>query len=394
MNDLYNQKFRTDTVLGVEMHIMIYNYNYTYPNSTKNAIFYDVKVNKKTLGKLDSFIFSMFLDPDLGYFYDDLLGCQPSSNSIFTYNGDNFDEPSFNGIENYGNNPPVFVSSFIRPKMNSWWPYFNFAGWPIFTPPHNTIPYLGLDTNMNPFSGNPSNLSDRNNMLSMGIIPRDFKYIQNTGVVKLNYNQPLNYEFVLYTHQYKEYNARPNIYDSVLIPLESIKKGPISKECNISFSATITPTTDHLKNGRIQLESIIASKPFLAKWSSLETTEILNNKDSGKYRVVIIDANNCMKDSAFYIPLITKGTAEIAETRLDNIFIFPNPIENQLTIKNPNQLKIENVSIYDVVGKLVYQTTLNSKNETSDLGLKTLPRGNYLMYITTGHGVKNFKITK
>lgn len=393
MNDLYNQKFRTDNVLGIEMHVMVYNYKYTHPLNAKNIIYYDVKVNKKTRLDIDSFIFSLFFDSDIGNPNDDLLGCHPASNSAFSYNGDTFDDPYFQHTESYGINPPIFVSSLIRPKMTSWVPFINGAGSPLSNP-SGINSYLVADSMRYLFEGNPSNPDDTSTMKLSRINSRDWRYRLNTDLTKLMYNQPKNYEFVLYAHQFHNYVSSPNIYDSVLKPLDSLKHYNPTKNCNISFSASISPSTDKQRNGKIQLTNIIAAKPFLAKWSSLETTEILNNKDSGKYRVVIIDANNCMKDSTFYIPLILKGTGGINQAPIDNITIFPNPIENHLTIKNPNQLKIENIYIYDVLGKLIYQTTINSRNETSELGLKTLSKGNYHMSINTEHGMKNFKITK
>jgi len=393
VNDAYHQKFRTDTTLGIEMHIMAYNYAYTYPLSTKNAIFYNVKVTKKTPGDIDSFIFSLFMDPDLGNFNDDLLGCHPPSNSVFTYNGDNYDDPSQNGTENYGYNPPVFISSFIMPHMYSYAPYFNGVGLPLHYP-RLLYYFTNNDSLRFLYSWNPSSHTDTNSTVYTQPYARDWRYFQNTSLTPLPYNQTKTYEFMLYTQQYRSYNSKPNIYDSILRPLDSIKNNLPVKNCHIEFSATITPCVGNLKNGKIELTNIIGEEPILAKWAHIETSKTIRNKDSGKYHVVIIDANNCMKDSTLYIPYIQEGTGAIANDILDGISIFPNPFENQLTINNPSKAILEDAIIYDVLGKMIYKTTLNNRNELSDLNLKALSRGTYHMLLSTEHGIKNFKITK
>lgn len=149
-----------------------------------------------------------------------------------------------------------------------------------------------------------------------------------------------------------------------------------------------------MKNGSIQLNDIIGKKPILAKWSTFETTEKLTSKDSGKYHVVVIDANNCMKDSTFYIPNISKGTGSISLASLDYISAYPNLFQNQLTIDNPRIITIERISIYNLIGKLVYTKNIFEKKEQIDLSLNLLTKGNYLFSIETNQGIKNFKISK
>jgi hypothetical protein len=244
------------------------------------------------------------------------------------------------------------------------------------------------------FFGNPS-ISGEWSMHSSNFAPRDLRYLMSTDKSLLEFNKPQSLNFVTYIHSFRPYKYPPNFRDSVLPELEKVKNYTASQECNINLTAKITPDTNRMKKGKVEITNISNSQgTLIIKWSSNETTQSISNKDSGKYRVVIIDANNCMKDRTFYIPLITKGTGGIVQTSIDNISIFPNPFENQLIINNPNQLKIEKVNIYDILGKLVFHTTMQNRNETTELGLKTLPRGNYHMSIATEHGVKNFKITK
>lgn len=393
VNDLYNQRYRADTALGIEMHIMIYNYSYTYPLSNKNAIFYDVSVTKKTSGDIDSFIFSLFFDTDLGNNIDDYIGLHSESNSVFTYNADSFDESNSNGVENYGANPPVFVSSSIQPDMKSCAIYYQGMNLPTIYP-NSASYYLPNDSLLHYYSGNPSYPLDSHSMAARNLSPRDWRYLQNTAPTVLKYNQPKQYEFMLYAYQYPRYKPNPNVYDSVLKPLEDVKKNVPKKNCTISFNALVKPSTDGQKNGSVELRDILGASPIVVKWSTNETANKITSKDSGYYHVVVIDANNCMKDSTYYIPNIIKGTGAILPASLENLLVYPNPFLNHLTIGNPQHTFIEKIYIDDALGHRVREISINSKNETSELNLTSLSKGHYILSIITKEGIRNIKIMK
>jgi hypothetical protein len=78
----------------------------------------------------------------------------------------------------------------------------------------------------------------------------------------------------------------------------------------------------------------------------------------------------------------------IAETPMAFPQIYPNPVNEQLTIDN-GELTIENVKIYDIMGKtLMSLTTLPSPETTIDVSL--LPAGVYFLKI----GNKTAKFVK
>lgn len=410
MNDVSAN--RSDAI-GVELHILTYIYDSPIFNGVGTSIFHDCQVIKKTAGNAEDLIMSLFVDSDLGNYNDDYVGCDTISNTGYTYNADDYDDNTT--VTGYLNNPPIVSTSFINRKMNSFAYFINGLGGAASDPItiNSTRNFMQGKTNnggtftVSPdgitpgfpatrylFFGNPS-ISSEWSMHSSNFTPRDLRYLMSTDKSLLEFNKPQSLNFVTYIHSFSPYKSPPNFRDSVLPELDKVKNYTASQECNINLTAKITPDTNRMKKGKVEITNISNSQgTLIIKWSSNETTQSISNKDSGKYRVVIIDANNCMKDSTFYIPLITKGTGGIVQTSIDNISIFPNPFENQLTIKNPNQLKIEKVNIYDILGKLVFHTTMQNRNETTELGLKTLPRGNYHMSIATEHGVKNFKITK
>ncbi|MGB6267590.1 MAG: S8 family serine peptidase [Olleya sp.] len=59
--------------------------------------------------------------------------------------------------------------------------------------------------------------------------------------------------------------------------------------------------------------------------------------------------------------------------------VFPNPVENQLTIQIPSQFEEAQVRIYDILGKKVMDTKVTAINQ--DINTSTLSKGVYLVKI-------------
>ncbi len=75
-----------------------------------NMTFYKQKIINRSTNRLDSVHFGQWVDPDLGFAFDDFVGCDTARNLGFCYNGDNFDD----GVNGYGENPPSVGVDFFR----------------------------------------------------------------------------------------------------------------------------------------------------------------------------------------------------------------------------------------------------------------------------------------
>ena len=82
---------------------------------------------------------------------------------------------------------------------------------------------------------------------------------------------------------------------------------------------------------------------------------------------------------------------------LDDIEVYPNPFEHQLTIEY-NNAKAGNYSVklYNVVGKLVYREPLYLTEGKSQfrLSLPDLKEGIYMLQISNGRNSNAFKLIK
>jgi len=99
------------TPIGLEFQTQ--GFAFSTNDEVNNMTFYRTKISNRSLESLDSCIFGQWVDPDLGYPYDDYVECDVQRNLGICYNGEDFD-PTVMG---YGLNPPsIGVNFFHGPK--------------------------------------------------------------------------------------------------------------------------------------------------------------------------------------------------------------------------------------------------------------------------------------
>jgi len=108
-NDQGNIHTETEaSPLGLEIHAQAF--GFTADNEVNDMTFYNYKIiNRSTLPLNDTY-FGQWVDPDLGYYLDDYVGCDVGLGLGFCYNGDAEDE----GAAGYGFNPPAIGVDFFQ----------------------------------------------------------------------------------------------------------------------------------------------------------------------------------------------------------------------------------------------------------------------------------------
>ena len=100
--------FNYSSPKGIEIRQTVFGYSPESINELNSVIFIRYSILNTGLSNetLDSVYFSIFTDPDLGEYYDDLVGCDTLLNSSYTYNkGDDYF---------YGVNPPAFLTQVLQ----------------------------------------------------------------------------------------------------------------------------------------------------------------------------------------------------------------------------------------------------------------------------------------
>lgn len=75
-----------------------------------NMTFYKTIVINRSSNTLKNTWFGQWCDPDLGYAFDDYVGCDTTRQLGYDYNGEDFDP----GLTGYGNNPPCVGAAFFH----------------------------------------------------------------------------------------------------------------------------------------------------------------------------------------------------------------------------------------------------------------------------------------
>lgn len=111
-NDRGNIKTETQSeAIGLEIHAAAFAFSTN--DCLNEATFYNYKVYNFSTSQLDSTYMASWNDADLGYAFDDFVGCDTSRGLGILYNGDAFDE----GATGYGSDiPMVGVDFFQGPK--------------------------------------------------------------------------------------------------------------------------------------------------------------------------------------------------------------------------------------------------------------------------------------
>lgn len=81
----------------------------------RHTTYYDVTVENGGLEPLDSAFVGIWVDPDLGCYADDYIGCLPDEDLAFVYNADAVDgDPGCFGIADYGDEVPVLGIKYLK----------------------------------------------------------------------------------------------------------------------------------------------------------------------------------------------------------------------------------------------------------------------------------------
>lgn len=104
------------TSLGLELHVMLYQYITT--DELNNANFLSAVVVNRSVNEYNDYHFGLFVDFDLGNYNDDYVGTDINRNLAYVYNGDLLDENSTSS-SGYQANPPGFGVLSLNNTLSS-----------------------------------------------------------------------------------------------------------------------------------------------------------------------------------------------------------------------------------------------------------------------------------
>ena len=139
--------------IGLEIQAQAFAF-VTTSEAINNTTFYRYKIINRSSAALNQTYFGQWIDPDLGFFNDDYVGCDVNRGMGYCYNGDSIDDLP----DGYGANPPAIGVDFLEGPLAD-------PGDGIDNDRDGTIDEAGeqiimskficYDNNNNPVNGNP-----------------------------------------------------------------------------------------------------------------------------------------------------------------------------------------------------------------------------------------------
>lgn len=139
---VYNDRGNVHTETGglpIGIEIRTTAFAFATNDEVNNMTFYRSEIINRGNEPLDNTYFGQWVDADLGFAFDDYVGCDVPRDLGYCYNGDDFDE----GVLGYGLNPPSIGTDFFEGPRDS-------AGNQL-----GLYAFVYYNNDFNPVNGNP-----------------------------------------------------------------------------------------------------------------------------------------------------------------------------------------------------------------------------------------------
>ncbi len=384
LNDLRQHTESEGTPLGIEVHVMAYAFHNPDKPSFENTIFMNYKIFNRSQNSYDSTYLALFTDFDIGYAWDDYVGCDVSRSTYFGYNGRETDKE-------YGDNPPVQGVIIL-------------GG-----------PYLDADNSDNPDGGCDESITGIG--FGDGIV--DNERLGMTGFID-SYNSSnlpnsdprLDFEYynrmksVWLDGTVLEYGGAGHVNTGSYGPACRFIFPGISDPCNwgtggIEPYGPVDWTAETAAIDSGDYRGIGISGPFTFKPGNVESVDVaftgafasdgLSAFDNFLTYVDTIRAQ--YKKNSDFFGYQWLGTKDKIKSKTEQLKVFPNPVSNTLKVLYNSNGKKVNIQIINNIGKIVAQKqTVINRELTLDMTL--YPAGIYFIRIIASNSVSSAKIIK
>ena len=140
------------------------------------------------------------------------------------------------------------------------------------------------------------------------------------------------------------------------------------------------------------IKEIVPSATDVEKWISLDLPLATDAREKIA-QIILIYTNSAVPPSVVYadnIYMYRAATASVDKNNLLNVSLSPSPAANDLRISA--QATIENVTIYNVLGKTVLNAKINKKEDV--INVSSLDTGVYILKYTINNAVGTMKFVK
>ena len=307
-----------DAAMKIELHLCYYTLDDTTA-ALRNTLFLQAKLINRGEVAFDSLAFGYWADADIGNPNDDHVGCDPELSYFYTYNGDEFDEPTSMSA-GYAAHPPAQGIAFLS---------------------HPLAAHVMLTTNQsNPTTGPPQNQVDFIHYMSGRWKDGQPMTYGGSGLNTPWNDPPVVTPFYMSDYPWDPEGQNWNQLAMGYAPFDVRSVGSIAPEYlgpdeSMCVTLAFVSAQDTLATEVPHVASLELLKEYVATLQTL--------------------AENV-------ITCFSTGTATVEGngTESDDWFqVYPNPGNEQLTISIPLDENTYPVRIYDDVGRLVYSAAIS-----------------------------------
>ncbi|MBL7104483.1 MAG: T9SS type A sorting domain-containing protein [Bacteroidales bacterium] len=385
-----DQKLHTESggePIGVEIHGFAYAFEALDNPQLHNTTFLSYKIFNRSLHTLTETYAGLFTDIDLGYAWDDFIGCDVARGAYYAYNGDTIDgngEP-----EAYGANPPAQGIIVL--------------GGPYMDPDGIDNPTGGCDVSINGV-GFGDSIAD-NERYGMN----NFIYFNNTGGPTGDPQTAFQY-----------YNYLKGIWkDSTVMEYGGnghVSSGAYGPACNFMFPGLTDPcnwgtngippygpvdwTEETAGNIPFDRRGLCSMGPFTLEPGGFHKIDIAFVTARGDSLINSVDLLMSYIDSVktyYFQDPDHFGYAWLGSE--ENILIkselniYPNPATSNITLNYSPQTSNAQYMIYNCYGRQVDHGRM-PMNLSHNINIRNLEMGMYILKIIDGNTVVSQKFIK
>ncbi|MDR3047676.1 MAG: T9SS type A sorting domain-containing protein [Bacteroidales bacterium] len=382
-NDAVSHTESGGVPLGVEIQGMVYGFNAPQDELLNNTVFVNYKLVNRSSNNYHDVYLGLWSDIDLGYAFDDYIGCDVQRSSYYGYNGTPIDG---NGQAwAYGVNPPVqLVTLLAGPVMDA-----DNRDNPLYdknllaTNPNYCDQFFNTGFPQDLFTVNGANFGDNvvdNERLGL----TGFIYFNNANSVigdpsfAGEYYQMLKGFFRDGMRLHYGGNGHPTFGTNHATGPECNYMFPgLSDPCNFGtngINSGILWTETECNNPPYDRRGIGSCGPFTFNAGAVQEldfafitifSDTVNNIDAID-RIAEIDSIINMftrQQTSSGQPFTPLAIYNPHSSNDINVVVYPNPASQSVTIKTNGERTIKRAEIYNMLGKLVK----NVENNASEM---------------------------
>lgn len=316
--------------LNAEFHGLAYAFNNSSDSALNNTIFINYRIYNRSQNNYDSLYIGSFTDFDIGYGFDDYIGCDSIQSMFYAYNALNTDAV-------YGNNPPAQGVSFLNNPLTSFIYFKNESSGPMIDPTtpyeyYNYMKSLWKDNTHLVFGGNG--------------------HFSGSGSTSINTNYA--------------YSGMPGItsdwteISATNVPgdrrgLGSIGPYTLLKDSSICVDLAYTFARDYTDT--INTASVTKLKQYVQNIRNYYNTNLVHNCSD-----------------------LFSSVNELRKTKSE-LIVFPNPAKDVLNIylKQFKNLQNNSIFIYNIQGQMLLQQSI--KQQQTEINISGYAKGIYIVKV-------------